>query len=152
MRDRRAFSLIEVTLALALFSFGAVALLSLLSVGFRQEQAAVHETRAGHLAATLFTTLRQPPFQAVDCYGTTLNLTQPHGGTTPLLLHATFADGQPPAISDTASAAALYTLELKCEPIAAPANRVAATQITALIYPTGRPTEATLFQTIIGNL
>lgn len=58
---RRAFSLVEVVLALAIFAFVAVALIGLFSVGLRTNRESVDEFLAANIAQSLLAARRATP-------------------------------------------------------------------------------------------
>ncbi|MEO5720646.1 MAG: hypothetical protein ABIR71_04140 [Chthoniobacterales bacterium] len=77
-RANAAFSLVEVVLALGVIGFALLAIIGLLPIGLQSGRASIQETRANHLAAQIFATLRSQPFTAVNFTSlggnTTINL------------------------------------------------------------------------------
>jgi uncharacterized protein (TIGR02598 family) len=64
-RPRGAFSLVEVTLALAVVATGLVVMLGLLPQGLQYGRAASDNTIAATLAQNIFNTMRRQPFSSV---------------------------------------------------------------------------------------
>ena len=134
-----AFSLAEVVLALGVIGFALLAIIGLLPIGLQSGRASIQETRANHLAAQIFNTLRSQPFTAADLSllsGTsTINLSTENtaGGTPGPLLHATY-DGNFVATSD------YFTIEVRF--FNAPAGLVPTTANEVHLRITSRETGA----------
>jgi type II secretory pathway pseudopilin PulG len=62
----RAFSLVEVVLALGVISFAIVAILGVFPIGLSTSRSAQDETRAPQIAQTIFASLEGQPFSAVS--------------------------------------------------------------------------------------
>lgn len=62
----RAFSLVEVVLALGVISFAVVAILGVFPLGLNTSHSAQDETRAPQIAQTIFATLASQTFNAVS--------------------------------------------------------------------------------------
>lgn len=151
---RAGFSLLEVVSAIGLFSLCAVSLLGLVSFALEGVATSSTESRAIHLASTLFATLKATPFQEVDCFGTTIDLSTA-GPTEPLALYAYFPpDGLPVITSEPEEEASGYRLELHFEPITvAPHATVTASRISLTVHQLHGPRRSGVpFQTIIADL
>lgn len=66
-RQRRAFSLVEVTLALGIVTFGLVSVVGVLPTALASGRQSFDQNRAAAIANTLFTSFRSQPFSKV-CY------------------------------------------------------------------------------------
>jgi uncharacterized protein (TIGR02598 family) len=60
-RNQRAFSLVEVTIALGIMAFCMVAIFGLLPTGYSSNQAAIEQTTAATIASALISDIRQAP-------------------------------------------------------------------------------------------
>lgn len=78
----RAFSLIEVTLALGILSFGLVVLLGVFSTGLSAGVKSKAEVSASHLASSLLATRRATPTQAITGFPIPPLSTAPDGYQT----------------------------------------------------------------------
>lgn len=133
----RGFSLMEVTTALGVISFGLVALIGVFPLGLENSRISVSETRAAQLTKMVYSTLATeasitvgtPPANVVRCFSTTLDpLSLPadgnvydEGTSVPAVttkLYASYdAQDQPEISRDTSAAAtAIYQLELIFQP------------------------------------
>lgn len=151
------FSLIEIVTALGLFSISAVSLLALVSVALEGTAASSMESQAIHLASSVFSTLKATPFQTVDCFGTTVDLSSAGADPDdpPLLLYAHFPADAPPLITTRAQPGAPgFSLELRLEPLTiAPATAANASRASLTIRPLHGPQkQAVSFQTVIADL
>ncbi len=150
------FSLLEVVSALGLFSLCSVSLLGLVSFALEGVATSSTESRAIHLASTVFSTLKATPFEEVDCFGTTIDLSTAGPTDAPsLILYAHFpADGLPVITSEPEEDASGYRLELHFEPITvAPAATVTASRISLTVLQLHGPRRNGVpFQTIIADL
>jgi Tfp pilus assembly protein PilV len=66
---RQAFSLVEVVLALGIFSFAIIAVLGLFSVGLQNSKESEDEIRAANLTSSLFCRMRSAPDVDLTSYG-----------------------------------------------------------------------------------
>ena len=78
-RQRRAFSLVEVTLALGIVTFGLVSVVGVLPTALASGRQSFDQNRAAAIANTLFTSFRSQPFSKV-CY---VDQQLSENGTTP---------------------------------------------------------------------
>ena len=78
LRATTAFSLIEVTLALGVAAFCLIAVLGLMAVGLKTQQASVQQTKANaiisQISSDLLADVRLPPGQASKAQGDWANL------------------------------------------------------------------------------
>src|SRR2546423_12328016 len=94
--SRRAFSLVEVVLALGVISFALLAIIGLFPTALQSGRASIQETRANHLAQQIFSTLRSQAFSAANLSllgeNSTVDLSTENtaSGTPGTLLHATY--------------------------------------------------------------
>lgn len=65
-RQRGAFSLVEVVLALGVVGFALLAIIGLLPIALQSDRGSIQETRANHLADAVFAVIRSQPFTAVS--------------------------------------------------------------------------------------
>ncbi len=71
----RGFSLVEIMIALGIFSFAAVAILGLLPLALHLARESQNETRAAHIANQIFSDLRSsPPSLALIAVGSPVSL------------------------------------------------------------------------------
>lgn len=86
------FSLIEVSMTLAVVAFAMIGILGVLPIAFQESRAVVDETRAAQLARLVFGTIETEPFDAAPCFGheagVKLNLSQLDESSAPVLLFA----------------------------------------------------------------
>lgn len=133
-REHRAFSLIEVTLALGVIAFALVAILGVFPIGLASDRSNVSETRAAQIANAIIASIDAQcnRFTVVDCFGLTLNLASLNNfqasSAGAVLLYAKYPAGysgdparDEPQIS-TDPTDAIYTVELRFEndPVLAP--------------------------------
>lgn len=88
----RAFSLVEVVLALGIVGFALLAIIGLLPIGLQSGRASIQETRANYLADQVFATMRSQPFTAV-AFGALASTAAPvdlSATPAPVQLHATY--------------------------------------------------------------
>ena len=105
---KRAFSLVEVTLALGLAAFCLVAIFGLLPIGMKTSEAAVEQTDASRIAAAVAADLRStPPGQTVTRqYAISIPAAGAQATSVPLYFDADAAS------SSTVRANSLYLLTL----------------------------------------
>jgi uncharacterized protein (TIGR02598 family) len=108
----RAFSLIEVVLALGVVSFAIVAILGILPLALSSNRSGMNEARAAQLVRAITGTIDSQcsTFSTVNCYGQTLDLTSSTKG--PITLYASYSSPGQPTIS-TSSTGAIYSIELR---------------------------------------
>ena len=113
---KAAFTLLEVAVALGLLAFCGLSLLGLLPLALRQTAENLGETRSAHLAGMIFSTLRDQPFRAADCFGSVVDLSTPTA--QPLVFHGVFGpEGEPViAAGPEPAEAGGYRIELRLEP------------------------------------
>lgn len=115
----RAFSLVEVVIALGLVGFALIAVLAFFPVGLSSSRSSAGETRAAQLARAIFGTIDSQcaTFSSISCYGlSTLDLTSLNTmseTTSSHTLYASYPSPNDPVISSTQSADAIYTIELR---------------------------------------
>ncbi len=152
---RRGFSLVEVAFSLGVVSFSMVAMLGILSFGLNESLAGLHETRSTHLAQAVFAALRTPPFNAVDCFGKTLDLSAMDDADGPVVLYAAFPVAEPPAIRAAPDADSTCTLELHFHKIAGAGLDFSAipagNRVTLTIVPKNKAETPVRFASIVGN-
>jgi type II secretory pathway pseudopilin PulG len=69
-RQRGAFSLVEVVLALGVVGFALLAIIGLLPIALQSDRGSIQETRANHLADAVFAVIRShhlPPSPSQSC-------------------------------------------------------------------------------------
>ncbi len=110
--NHSAFSLIEVVLALGIFSFCIVAILALFSVGVQSAKESEDEIRAANLTSSLLCRMRSAPCTNLTSYGFPFGALTNAGGTlfnaptnAPLYLNA---DGTSAATAAVAQASRGY--------------------------------------------
>ncbi len=154
------FSLIEVALALGVIVFGLVTMLGVFPMGLDDSRTSVKETRGAQMARAVFSTLQTPSFNAVDCYGQTLDLSSLDTSSTPVLLYAKFSDPAQPTISSTRDSDSIYTLELRFNQNVTPAvtpvtlkpmTQGTANLVTLTIYAQTKDSGTVQFATVIGD-
>ena len=99
-RVRRAFSLVEVTLALAIVSFALVAIIGVIPAAVSSGRQSFNQNRAATIANTLFTSFRSQPFSSVgylDDQFTEDGVTMSGGGSAPTL-NLNQLDGAPGSV------------------------------------------------------
>jgi uncharacterized protein (TIGR02598 family) len=140
---QRAFSLVEVTIALGIVSFCLIAILGLLPAGLNTNKASVQQNAAANLASLIASDLRSTPATTnrSTCYGLEL----PAGGTGN---KSVLLDESGAVASDAASAVFLATVT-----VVAPASGVTASSARILItWPAAADiTKASgSFETVVG--
>lgn len=84
------FSLIEVSMTLAVVAFAMIGILGVLPIAFQQSRSVVDETRAAQLARLVFGTIETEPFHAARCFSGNsddkLNLTELDEMSEPVFL------------------------------------------------------------------
>jgi len=83
LNDQRAFSLIEVLMAIALFTFLVIGVLTMTTMGIRTNSYAQHHTKAVQLAESSMEMLRRVDYNDVLQYfdGVSYSVTTPNGVT-----------------------------------------------------------------------
>jgi uncharacterized protein (TIGR02598 family) len=113
--DDVGFSLAEVVIALGIISFALVAVLGVFPTGLSSNRTSVSDTRAAALANAVFATIdaQSNTFSAVQCYGTTLDLTTLSTADSKTI-YATYPSTSQPLIgSNPPPADWIYSIELK---------------------------------------
>lgn len=112
----RAFTLVEVVLALGVVSFAAVAILGLFPIALTSNRSSSTEARATQLARAIIGTIDSQcaTFSNVDCYGLnrTLDLTSLDKSTT-FKLYASYPVSPTQPTITTSTLDAVYTIELR---------------------------------------
>ena len=114
-REAPGFSLIEVVLALGIIAFALVAILGVFPTGLSSNRTSVSDTRAAALANAIFATIdaQSNTFSAVQCYGTTLDLTT-LSTTDSKTIYASYSSPSQPLIgSNPTPSDWIYSIELK---------------------------------------
>ena len=170
-RSRGGFTLAEVALAIGIVAFAFIALIGVFPVGFTQSRASVEETRATHLAQTIFASLRAADFNNVTAFydapafdlGAVADFTgRPTRENAQLTLHAVFPEPDAPLITfDRAKAAHAgpidCTVGLWFNKIPNPAldsgssKEILSTRVTMLVFPQKPSLDSMQFQTIVGD-
>jgi uncharacterized protein (TIGR02598 family) len=121
MKSRsRAFSLVEVVVAMGLISFAMIAILAFFPSGLSSNRSSVQDTRAAQIAYAIAGTIDSQcaTFSSVKCYGLTLDLASLNTmAGSPSLLYASYPSnsaGDQPTISTT-STDSIYSIELRCD-------------------------------------
>lgn len=115
----KAFSLVEVVIALGVVGFALIAVLAFFPVGLTSNRSSAGETRAAQLARAIFGTIDSQcaTFSGINCYGlAALDLTSLNTmseTTSSHTLYASYPSPNDPVISSTQSADAIYTMELR---------------------------------------
>lgn len=172
MKAASAFSLMEVVVALAIVVLALSTILGLIPAGLKQNRQSADETRAAHLARTVFTALQGSDFANRQAFfdGPPLDLTcQPDFSGVPtrqnaqITLNAVFPVGGAPLITaDRVAAAAAgdaeCTIGLWFQKTANPAqvsgsgtSPVLATRVTMMVYPRDPSADGIGFQAIVGD-
>lgn len=121
---QRAFSLVEVALALTVVSFAIVAILGILPLALSSNRSGMNEARAAQIVRAITGTIDSQcvptatyDFSKVDCYGQTLDLTSLKKGDAPKKLYVTYPSSNQnpsqPTITSTLDANAVYSIELR---------------------------------------
>ena len=158
---RRAFSLVEVTLALAVAAFGLIAIFGLLPTGLTSNEASIRQTAAADILAGIIADLRQAPTAneiaaaAATTPSTTLNPVSPRlkiditkGATSGYLdesgaLNPGSATSLANTSSQTGNSYYLVTISIINPPPAippVPAVRTATTAAIQISWPAHAPT------------
>ena len=125
-RSNRAFSLIEVVLAMGVVAFAVVAILAVFPAALASNRSGMNEGRAAQLVRALVSTIdaQSTSFDSINCYGATLDLKSlktPLGGRPDATLYATYPsrrldpadpNSDQPSIS-TSPSDAIYSIELR---------------------------------------
>lgn len=120
------FSLIEVSMTLAVVAFAMIGILGVLPIAFQQSRSVVDETRAAQLARLVFQTIETEPFQAAPCFnknsGEELNLTELNDSSQPVFLYVFYDVRGVATIVRTAvePPGAEYRIELRFEHVIDP--------------------------------
>jgi uncharacterized protein (TIGR02598 family) len=111
----RAFSIIEVVLALGVVAFALVAILGVFPAALSQSRKGVSDTRATQLVKMIVATIdaQASSFGAIDCFGATLDLTNSSTGTAAVMLYAAYPSPDPPQITNTKNANSIYSVEIR---------------------------------------
>jgi len=80
MKNAKGFSLVEVTLALAVAAFALLAIFGLLPVGLSTNQASIQQTEAANIVTGIVADLRQVPSAAVLAANPSLSSVSPKYG------------------------------------------------------------------------
>ena len=115
MKRFRAFSLIEVVLALGVVTFALVAILGVFPAAFNLNRKAVDDTRAGELARMVIATIdaQCATFSNINCFGATLDLAGSDTDTPPVTLYAEYPSPNQPQITSVKATNSIYSLEIR---------------------------------------
>ncbi len=141
-RGARAFSLVEVSLALGVVAFALVGLLGLFPAGLAASRDNANETRAAQLAQSVFTTLRGQPLASAELGGAVLDLTASNQTT----LYAA-QDGL--EITNAFGPARLFVLDVRWSPADGMVGDAAMVSVSVSWPPTNRTRLA--IATLLGN-
>jgi len=154
---RRAFSLIEVVIALGIVAFVLTALLATFPAGLDAESASRHESRATQFASLVFGMLQSAPFRDIPFFGERLDLSQPNlnaGGpgaaATVVELFGCVSPVGEVELRKTSDSDADYRICLRFTPQLR-AGRVEASDVSVAITPRSQPGQTFHFTTVIGN-
>lgn len=86
----RGFSLIEVSITLAVVAFALVGIMGVLPVAMQNTRTCVDETRAAQLARLVFNTLQSEPFTAARCFSPDNSTIDLSTRTEPAVLYASY--------------------------------------------------------------
>ncbi|HSH37486.1 MAG TPA: prepilin-type N-terminal cleavage/methylation domain-containing protein [Chthoniobacterales bacterium] len=135
-RSSGGFSLIEVVLALGVISFALVAIFGVFPTGLAANRLGISDTRAAQLANAVATMIdsQSTKFSSVDCYGATLNLASLDKSAAPVVLHAGYPSPSQPEITNIATAASIYTIEMRFDndPEVAPGTKLGAGKLNQI--------------------
>lgn len=87
---RCGFSLIEVIITIAVFSFAFVGLIGMFPVALEQSRNCVNETRSAQMARMVFATLNTDDFDQAKCFGTDTDPTLDLATATSVVLYASY--------------------------------------------------------------
>ena len=132
----QAFSLIEVVLAIGVVAFSLVAILGVFPVAFSQSRKGISDTRAAQLVRMVVDTVdaQSSSFTAIDCFGTTIDLTNSSTGTAAVMLYASYPSPDQPQITNTKNNNSIYSIEIKFNntPLVAPTTTLPAGTLNQL--------------------
>lgn len=115
MKRNKAFSIIEVVIALGVVAFALVAILGVFPAALSQNRKGISDTRAAQLSRMIVATVdaQSGTFTAIDCFGNTLNLATSGTGTTPVTLYAGYPSPNVPQITKDKNTNSIYSIELR---------------------------------------
>ena len=165
------FSLVEVVLALALVVFAMVAMLGLVPVGLKQNRESIEETRAAHLAQTVFTTLQGMNFASFQAFYDAppfvLSSIQDFTGTpsrdnAQIELYAVFPSGGVPLLTadrgraakagDIACTVGLWFQKMPDSTrTSGSAAVLTASRVMLAVYPQDKSADGIRFQAVVGD-
>jgi len=108
LKSNRAFSLVEVTLALGIASFCLIAILGLIPVGLSSTQAALEQTQASNIISAIVTDMKLAPAATVATASPRFGIAIP-AASAQMLYFKYGGDGD---INSTARAAARYQVQI----------------------------------------
>lgn len=145
---QKGFSLLEVVIAIGVVSFVLVAILGCYTAGLQTAATCHHQTRAHHLAKSLFSELHSGPFRQASCSGQTFDLSQP-GKTS---LYATFQEEKGMQISASPPAGNKgYLIRLQYEPVTSEHGAVVGSRVSLAIAVLSQPERLYRYVSIVGN-
>jgi uncharacterized protein (TIGR02598 family) len=114
-KRRRAFSLIEVVLALGVVAFALVAILGVFPAALSQNRRGVSDTRAAQLAKMIVATIdaQTATFSSISCFGATLDLGASNKNTAPAHLYAAYPSPNQPDITNARQPNSIYRIEIR---------------------------------------
>lgn len=115
MKRTKAFSIIEVVIALGVVAFALVAILAVFPAALSQNRKGISDTRAAQLSRMVVATVdaQSSTFTAIDCFGTTLDLAASGTGTTPVILYAGYPSANVPQITKDMNTNSIYSIEIR---------------------------------------
>jgi uncharacterized protein (TIGR02598 family) len=114
----RAFSLVEVVLALGVVAFAIVAILGMFPIALTSNRSSINESRAAELVRAITGTIDSQcaTFGSINCYGKTLDLASLSKSGAPVTLYASYPTSYPgpgqPTIG-TSATNSVYSIELR---------------------------------------
>ena len=128
VKQNKAFSLVEVVLALGVVAFALVAILGVFPAAFSQNRKGISDTRAAQLAKMVVSTIdaQSATFSTINCFGVIppLDLTNYSTATAPVTLYAAYPSPDQPQITNTKAANSIYSIEIRFNNVPAVAPSV----------------------------
>jgi len=102
-------------LAIGVVAFALVAILGVFPAAFSQSRKGVSDTRAAPLVRMIVATVdaQASTFNAINCFGATLDLAGSSTGTAAVMLYAAYPSPDQPQITNTKGTNSIYSIELK---------------------------------------
>jgi uncharacterized protein (TIGR02598 family) len=111
----KAFSLIEVVLAIGVVALALVAVLGVFPAALSQNRKGISDTRAAQLTRMLVASIdaQSATFSTINCFGATLDLARSSTSTPSVLLYAAYSSPNQPVITNTKGADSIYNIEIR---------------------------------------